>query len=485
MKKLCCYAACCISCITAMLYFFMSLYPLFGFFSDAAKVMVSVNVAASSPTITEIFKPKTFFITQASGINLQDYASAFDDVDGIITDKIEISSSPEFNNAKAGTYKISYKVKNSADVSAIPLDIELITWDFVKIVSGTGHVLALTSHGQVYAWGNNGSGQIGNGTVTTVSTPILIDGLSNIVDIAAATYTSYALDASGQAYSWGRNIYGQLGIGDQGVSSLNRPAKVAQPEGVRFIQISSVSETAGAVTDQGEVYTWGLGERGVLGNGTESNSYAPININLTNIVQVSVGQICGAALTKDGMLYTWGVNNYGQLGNGASMTTVITLPAQIPYFKNADIKIKSISAGYVHMAAVSEDGRLFTWGGGGEGRLGTGTTANKNLPQEIMSKVTQAFAGYADSGIITEDGSVYFFGYNPDGKHGSGDTTDHLVPTRLNNIEDATWVCISTRSAFVLCAGKIVYCMGSGGGMLPGGNSMFPQEWAFVPPNPY
>lgn len=450
--------------------------------------MISV-IDTSNPVIQEVSKPKTYFITQAQEINLASYADATDTLDGDITSNISINSSPLFNPQKAGIYHITYTVVNSLGNTASPLNITIIVWDFVKIESGYYHSLALTSHGKVYVWGYNYYGQLGDGTNTDRSTPKQLESLSNIIDIAAGVGCSYALNSDGQVYSWGRNENGRLG--DNTTTGKNKPVKVLQPDGVKFVQISARFATAGGVTAEGDVYTWGYGGYGAAGTNKSSDLHVPTKIDLSNVAQLELGYYNGAAVTNDGKVYTWGSNIYGALGTGAASSNGPNPIVLVPYFDDENIKMKQVSVGHYHMAGVSEDGRLFSWGYGYEGRLGNGTTSNKFVPQPITmpSLVKKAIAGYFHTGVLTNDGTAYFFGQNGYGKHGSGNTTNHLTPYQLTTILNITDISLAYDSSFVLSEGLNVYGMGYGGtGVLGTGNnsnSNVPTKWAFVPPEPH
>lgn len=447
-------------------------------------------VDITCPEISEMPLSKTFFIEQAADINLADYVRAADPVDGDITDRIVISSIPAFNPYKAGKYKITYNVKNSLGGAAAPLTVIITIWDFVETANGNNHSLALTSHGYVYAWGRNNRGQLGNGGGADIYAPRLVAGLEDIIDIAACDSSSFALDAGGQIYSWGHNGYGHLGDGT--LTSRNKPVKVLQAEGVIFKKVSARFNTIGAVTPEGDVYVWGYGKDGVMGDGlSEEFNPVPKKIEeLSDIESVEFGSISGAALSKDGQLYTWGSNNYGTLGLNISPGATIFLPSEVPYFKNNNIKIADMSVGRMHMAAISSDGRLFTWGYGTLGALGTGQTATFSVPRYIALPVAakSVVAGYSHTAVLSGSGDVYVFGENTFGKLGTGDDTNLLSPVLLADIKNATHISLGPDASFIIVEGRTVYGAGRGAyGALGAGNtdsSAVHIKWAFVPPPP-
>lgn len=454
--------------------------------SDKKFFQITSSADLSCPVITEAPLPKTFFVTQSKNINLADYARAHDTDGRDITGDIVISSVPEFTPGKAGTYTIVFSVKNSAGRPAVPLQIHLTVWTFEKIESGFYHTLALTSHGKVYSWGYNYYGQLGNGTITSLYAPEQIQGLDNITDIAAGNSSSYALTNEGQIFVWGSNSKGQLGIGNNG-AKITRPVLAEFDVNLRFVQISSKYETAGGVTDSGEVYLWGYGGSGILGNGLDSDDrFLPEKTGLSDVSFLSLGYDNGAAVTNDGVLYIWGDNTYGQLGTGGPVE--ICPPSPIPFFAEQNIKIADVSAGGYHIAAISADGRLFTWGFGGQGQLGNGSASSKYIPFEIglPSAAVKAAAGGEYTGVLTADGTVFMFGDNTYGKLGTGDENTSLAPAQLKGIPDATYLCLAMSSTLVLTADGDVFGMGYGGMGTLGTGGKFststPAKWAFVPP---
>ena len=144
----------------------------------------------------------------------------------------------------------------------------LVIQDFA---SGGSHTIVLTDEGEVWAWGHNGYGQLGDGTNMDSSEPVLVKGLTHVVAISAGLNHSMALKSDGTLWAWGQNNYGQLG------------------------------------------------------DGTTINRSVPIKVNgLNNMMILSAGGSHSTALKSDLSLWAWGRNTYGQVGNGSKKTA--TLP---------------------------------------------------------------------------------------------------------------------------------------------------------------
>ncbi|MGC4030132.1 MAG: hypothetical protein QM754_00075 [Tepidisphaeraceae bacterium] len=193
------------------------------------------------------------------------------------------------------------------------------------INAGQQHVLAI-KNGELYGWGYNAAGQIGNGlsgTANNALSPVAVNGMSSGVSaIGAGTLHSLAVK-DGAAYAWGYNNYGQLG--NNGVTSgtgaiyTTPQAVVGLTSGVTDIAAGSNHSLA---LKDGVVYAWGRNESGQLGTGDSTNSLVPVAVaGITgSISDVEAGSSSSYALGTDGSLWTWGNNTYGQLGLGTSTT---------------------------------------------------------------------------------------------------------------------------------------------------------------------
>jgi hypothetical protein len=215
--------------------------------------------------------------------------------------------------------------------SSTPVPVSLTSGTSVTAIAGGGsHSLALTSTGQVLAWGRNSEGQLGNGTTTDSSTPVPVSVPSgtSVTAIAGGGSHSLALTSSGQVLAWGSNGYGQLGNGTTTNSST--PVQVSLPSGTTVIAIAAGGFHSLALTASGQVLAWGYNGNGELGNGATTNSSSPVAVSLpsgTTVTAIAGGGSHSLALTSTGQVLAWGYNVYGQLGNGT--TTNSTTPVAV------------------------------------------------------------------------------------------------------------------------------------------------------------
>ncbi len=262
--------------------------------------------------------------------------------------------------------------------------------DMRSVALGYGHSLALGNDGAVWSWGVNGYGQLGDGTFDPRLTPGPVLGLpADIVAIGCGRYHSLALTASGQVWAWGANTSGQLGDGtttDRAlpVALADLPAFVAIDGGSGFGAGFPVSGgyTIALATD-GSVWTWGANDVGQLGDGTFDNRSTPAAVpGVGGAVGIAGGLTHAMALLADGTVLAWGGNQYGQLGDGTLTDSNVPVQVLTPDGLEPLSGISAISAGF-HSLALEAGGQLLAWGYNFYGEVGDGTSVHRNLPVRV------------------------------------------------------------------------------------------------------
>lgn len=199
-----------------------------------------------------------------------------------------------------------------------------------RVAAGTNHSLGLDSLGRVWAWGSNSNGQLGDNSTTQRNAPVLISsfGGSTVAAIAAGGTHSLALTTAGQVYAWGLNSSGQLG--DSTSTQRLVPTLVPSLSGVTAIAAGGTHSLALKAT--GVVWSWGSGTQ--VGDGGGVNRLVPVAVQggLTGVVQISAGTSHSLALTHDGGLWAWGANADGQLGDGTTTTRLLPVRVSGPNF---------------------------------------------------------------------------------------------------------------------------------------------------------
>jgi alpha-tubulin suppressor-like RCC1 family protein len=285
---------------------------------------------------------------------------------------------------------------------------------------------AIGSDGHLYSWGDNSSGELGNGTSGGSSdAPGLVSLPAGVTPtaISAAQGIGYALDSHGTVYAWGDNTYGALGNGTIGGSSAT-PAAVALPTGVTATAIAGGYESGYAIGSDGHLYAWGDNFYGELGNGEgPTNSGTPVVVSLPSGVTpkaVAGGGGTGYAIGSDGKVYAWGLNASGQLGNGNTTNSPTPVVVSLP----SGVSPTAIAGAGGFAFAIGSDGHLYAWGNDSGGQLGNDSTTNSSLPVvvQLPAGVTPTaisgnyFSGYA----IGSDGNLYAWGGNSTDDLGNG-----------------------------------------------------------------
>jgi alpha-tubulin suppressor-like RCC1 family protein len=247
----------------------------------------------------------------------------------------------------------------------------------VAVSAGQFHSLALDSSGQVWAWGVNSSGQLGNGTTTASVVPVQVDDsdLANVVAIAAGLSHNLAIDSAGRAWAWGRNLTGQLGDGTTTHRSV--PVEVDDSNLTDVVAIAAGAGHSLAIDSTGTAWAWGNNFEGQLGDGTNTNRSVPVQVDdtgLTNVVAIAAGLSFSLAIDSGGDAWAWGRNSNGQLGNGSTANSSSPVPVIMTDIANG---VSDVAAGINHSLAIEDFPELeswapWAWGAGERGQLGAG-----------------------------------------------------------------------------------------------------------------
>uniref|UniRef100_A0A8C4NJF8 HECT-type E3 ubiquitin transferase n=1 Tax=Eptatretus burgeri TaxID=7764 RepID=A0A8C4NJF8_EPTBU len=230
------------------------------------------------------------------------------------------------------------------------------------------HFLALTEQGHVFSWGCGEGGCLGHGDRSSLDEPQLIMSLSGrsfaqrVVHVACGSSYSAAVTADGELYTWGRGSYGRLGHGDS--EDVETPMIVAALKGLRVIDVACGSGDAQtlAVTDDGQVWSWGDGDYGKLGRGGSNSCKTPFQVERLQglgVIRTRCGSQFSAAITKDGHLYTWGKGNRWRLGHGTE--DQVRFPRLVESLQ--DKHVVDVALGCTHCLALMDEGSIYSWGG--------------------------------------------------------------------------------------------------------------------------
>lgn len=304
------------------------------------------------------------------------------------------------------------------------------------IACGGYHMLALKEDGTVWAWGYNAQGQLGDNTQITRYTPVQVLGeagegyLKDIVYIAAGDTFSAAINKHGEVYTWGNNKNGQLGDGS--TSNKYTPVRVkASLTGIIKVELGINHMVA--LKSDGSVYTWGLNNLGKLGDGTVTQRTIPVqmllneNEYINDAIDVTVLNQNTYVLRSNGSVIGVGAGANGSLGNDTTSNS--SLPVEVlEYVENEEgqtvtkqlTNITEITGGASTMYAKAKDGTVYSWGLGTSGELGNNATSNNLTAAKVLngvadsnlSEILSIGAGYNHALVVEKHGYVQTFGLN-------------------------------------------------------------------------
>ena len=291
-------------------------------------------------------------------------------------------------------------------VATLPGQIGTIS----QIAAGSFHSLAVTSSGQLYSFGSNVDGQLGiaasSGTGTPVFTPTLVTlpgEIGTVTQSAGGGAHSLVVTSSGQLYAFGINEHGQLGNATNtgpGATANPTPTLVGLPGQVGPVtQIAAGVNHSLALTASGQLYAFGGNTSGQLGNTTNNGidtanpTPAPVTLpgQVGQVTQIAAGNGYSMVATSSGQLYAFGLNQYGQLGNATNNTTTVANPTPTPVTLPGQVgPVTQISAGEANSLAVTSSGQLYGFGLNYYGELGSATSNGTTNPNPTPALV--AFA---------------------------------------------------------------------------------------------
>ncbi len=266
----------------------------------------------------------------------------------------------------------------------LPVTVPLPSGTVVtSVAAGDIDSLAVTSTGLLYSWGDNHYGQLGDASTQDSNVPVRVHFPKGVKIVAAGVSYNYAmaLTSGGQVYAWGYNGSGQLGNGDYTASEVPRPVKL--PRGTKVVKIANGGYDGLALTAGGKLWAWGDDAFGQLGDGRVRTSLLPVQVKVpagVRIAAIGAGSEHGIALTSTGSVLTWGRGSWGQLGNGGKATR-----QDVPGFARLPhgVTVTAVSAGGGFSLALTSTGKVLAWGHNTYGQLGDGSEADATLPQQV------------------------------------------------------------------------------------------------------
>ncbi|XP_051008249.1 probable E3 ubiquitin-protein ligase HERC6 [Acomys russatus] len=312
-------------------------------------------------------------------------------------------------------------------------------FELLQAASGERHSLLLFSNHRVHSCGDNSWGQLGQRREHCTELPEPIQALNNLhIDhVSCGKEHSMAVCHKGKVFAWGAGSHGQLGIGE--FKEINiMPMKIKALGSIKIIQVSCGHYHSLALSEDGQVFSWGNNSQGQLGLGLKFCSQAsPQRVKSLEgipLAQVAAGGNHSFALSLKGTSYGWGSNSAGQLAlSGKNIEVQMYKPCSIGALKN--LGVVYISCGYEHTAVLTQDGQVFIFGSNSSGQLQHSPGSERRGPQlveGIGGCVSQIECGsYHTIAYVYTTGQVVSLGRGPN--HASNLTLQE-APAENSNI---------------------------------------------------
>jgi alpha-tubulin suppressor-like RCC1 family protein len=273
--------------------------------------------------------------------------------------------------------------------------------NWCQVSAGTVHTSAIKTDGSLWSWGSDCNGVLGRnvGSFDTCSPVREFCSDTNWCQVSTSSYSVGAVKTSGQIWTWGCNVCGGLGDGN----TVTRTAPVREiSSSTNWCQLSVGAAIGGAVKTSGEIWTWGRNDVGQLGDGTITSRCSPVRerSSSTDWCQVSAGTSHSAAIKTTGQIWSWGYG--GRLGDG----TTVNRCSPVREFCSATDWCQ-VSTGSLHTVAVKTTGQLWAWGSTIYGRLGDGAfTTQFTIPAVCRCSPVREITSSTNWCLVSTNGAA-------------------------------------------------------------------------------
>ena len=399
------------------------------------------NIDTNAPTKCEIEKTENTEEGLKITVNAEDEESGIEKIEYHVIDgdnKEEIYTTNVINNLSGTQYSIYVVAYDKAGNKKQTEKINVkVTRKYEDIEAGENATFAIDKKGDLWYSGFSSHGDPnGKGSLSSTQFTKMIEG-KNLKEIKCGIRDDhfFALDNENNLYAWGHNAYGQIGNGIK--NNANYEITEIKTDGKLFKEVANQDTLSRAIDEDGNIWVWGAR---TLGNGTNGTTGTPIKLNVnTTFKKISAGGTstnawnCTIAIDINGNLWSWGNNSWGQLGLEKSVKESL-VPQEI---NTENTKFKEISAGEYHVLAIDESGNIWSWGDNSYTQLGRileGTEKQSNVPTMLNTngiKFSQVSAGEYQSLAIDIDGNLWSWGDNSRGQIGQEKNKKIAIPTKV------------------------------------------------------
>ncbi len=321
----------------------------------------------------------------------------------------------------------------------LPVAVPIVT-DAVAVAAGAQHTCAVRASGEVRCWGQNSTGQLGEGSMSSLPSPEPVTGLGNGLQVTAGATFSCAETQDGAVFCWGDDHDGQLGMGND-VLEAHPIAVPVNADGVaagggHTCAVARASVDPGAAAPAAFV-CWGSDQAGQLGDNGEEDRATPAPIKMPLLPKtIAAGGLHTCAVDSAAGLWCWGRGNSGQIGPGHSLDTAFPVGVALPGGDGAT----AVTTGDEHTCVLVAPGdglggEILCFGDNSFGELGDGTTASRATPAPVplgtgaaATRAASVTAGGGHTCAVDVDGRAWCWGRGDRGQIGDGSSMDQLVP---------------------------------------------------------
>ena len=386
--------------------------------TDDTAATVTPNTISANGTPT----PASDTITQSGSISVSNYT-------------ITWPSSITWNGGSAPTLADANSYSKTGQVFNLVTSDGGSTWYGYEEVNNTN-----AARYQLWALGYNNSGPLGQNNETDYSSPVQVPGtwLKGVRNSAGSNENG-AINSDGELWMWGDNAYGALGQNSTSTADYSSPIQVGTETTWSQISVGPANWCLASKTD-GTLWSWGNSSYGILGLNSNNRRSSPTQIPgttwSTGRGKIHAGHYMAAAVKTDGTLWTWGSNvNTGQLGqNTGHPSGERSSPVQV----GSDTNWVNVYAGYRTVMGIKSDSTMWTWGLNLNGVLGQGNNVKYSSPAQIPGTTWSTISASRGtmSGALKTDGTLWMWGYNPSGNLGQNNRTNYSSPKQ---VPGTTW----------------------------------------------
>ena len=298
---------------------------------------------------------------------------------------------------------------------------------FITVESSYDHTMGLKDNGQVWAWGYNQYGELGNGAYSAgSSSPVQVVGNHSFIQIFTGYQCSIGVKEDYMAWTWGRGSYGQLGT-NSATTSVNSPVQVVGNHS--FERVMGGSECFFGVKSNGQVWGWGRNDFGQLGDGTRTNRSSPVLvIGNHSFLEVRTSGYHTTGLKDNGTAWVWGSNSFGQLGTNNA--TSYSSPVQV-VGNHSFITVLAEFPGSSYGLKIN--GQIWSWGSNSFGQLGTNNITAYSSPVQVVG--AHSFVGISSGNAfargLKSNGIVWSWGINSEAQCGVASAVSYSSPVQV------------------------------------------------------